>query len=91
VVVIDATFFALTGLALPLLRRRAPAAQRGPGWIAWAALAFAALELLAIAGSVMAKDVRLVALTGLAWIGVGGLTWLLFFRKARESAPFPRP
>jgi len=83
VVVIDATFFALTGLALPLLRRRAPEAERGPAWIAWAALAFAALELLAIAGSVMAKDVRLVALTGLAWIGVAGLTWLLFFRKGR--------
>jgi len=91
VVVIDATFFALTGLALPLLRRRAQVAERGPGWVAWAALAFAALELLAIAGSVMAKDVRLVALTGLAWIGVAGLTWLLFFRRARESAPFPGP
>jgi len=83
VVVIDATFFALTGLALPLLRRRAPQAERGPGWIALAALAFAALELLAIAGSVMAKDVRLVALTGLAWIGVAGLTWLFCFRQAR--------
>ena len=83
VVVIDATFFALTGLALPLLRRRLPQAERGPGWVAWAALAFAGLELLAIAGSVMAKDVRLVALTGLAWIGVAGLTWLLFFRQRR--------
>ena len=83
VVVIDATFFALTGLALPLLRRRVPKQERGPAWVAWAALAFAALELLAIAGSVMSKDVRLVALTGLAWIGVAGITWLGFFRKAR--------
>ena len=40
------------------------------------------LELLAIAGSVLQKDVRLVALTGLAWIGAAAITWALFFRRA---------
>ena len=83
VVVVDAAFFALTGLALLRLRGRAEPAGRGPAWIAAAAVAFAGLELLAIAGSVLQKDMRLVALTGLAWIGAGGLTWGLFFRRAR--------
>jgi APA family basic amino acid/polyamine antiporter len=83
VVVVDAAFFALTGLALPILRRRAPAADHGPAWIALAAVAFAALELLAIAGSVLEQNARVVALTGLAWIGAAGITWALFFRRAR--------
>lgn len=82
VVVVDAAFFALTGLALPLLRRREPAAA-GPRWIAGAAIAFAALELLAIAGSVMTKDVRVVALTGLGWIAAAAVTWRLLVRRPR--------
>lgn len=81
VVVVDATFFALTGLALPLLRRRAPAAERAPAWIAAAAVGFSLLQLAAIAGAVLQKDVRVVALTGLGWIGAAALTWVLFFRR----------
>jgi APA family basic amino acid/polyamine antiporter len=84
VVVVDAAFFALTGLALPLLRRRMAAHERGPAWIDAAAIVFAVLELLAIVGSVLAKDVRLVALTGLAWIGAAAITWALFFRAPRR-------
>lgn len=80
VVVVDAVFFALTGLALPVLRRRVPGARRGPTWIDAAAITFALLELLAITGSVLEKNVRVVALTGLAWIGAGAVTWALFFR-----------
>lgn len=80
VVVVDAAFFALTGLALPLLRRRA---GRPPGfrWIDAVAVTFALLELLAIAGSVLTKDVRIVALTGLAWIGAAAVTWWVWFRR----------
>jgi basic amino acid/polyamine antiporter, APA family len=85
VVVVDASFFALTGLALPVLRRATPAHERGPKWIAWAAVAFAALELLAIAGSVLERDVRAVALTGLAWIGAAAVSWVLFFRRPRPT------
>src|SRR5437867_3100092 len=85
VVVVDATFFALTGLALPILRRRDPASRRGSAWITGVALAFASLELLAIAGSVLQKDVRIVALTGLGWIAAGAATWALFF--ARRPGP----
>jgi APA family basic amino acid/polyamine antiporter len=81
VVVVDASFFALTGLALPILRRATPAADRGPAWITVAAVAFAVLQLLAIAGSVLARDVRLVALTGLGWIGAAAITWVIFFRR----------
>ena len=83
VVVVDATFFALTGLALPLLTRRAAPEDRAPVWIVWAAVAFTVLELLAIAGSVLERNARLVALTGLAWIGAAGLTWVVFFRRAQ--------
>lgn len=85
VVVVDASFFALTGLALPLLRRRVTPAERGPSWISWAAVAFATLELLAIAGSVLEKDVRLVALSGLAWIGAAAITWAVFFRRTQAA------
>jgi len=87
VVVVDASFFALTGLALPLLRRRVAPEERGPAWISWAAVAFAALELLAIAGSVLEQNVRLVALSGLAWIGAAAITWALFFRGTSTTAP----
>jgi len=85
VVVVDAAFFALTGLALPILRHRDTAPDRGPAWITGVALVFALLELLAIAGSVLQKDVRIVALTGLGWIAAGAATWALFF--ARRPGP----
>ena len=85
VVVVDAVFFALTGLALPVLRRRLPAAERGPGWIAASAIAFSVLQLLGITGAVMARDVRLVALSGLAWVGAAGIVWVLFFRGRARS------
>ena len=85
-VVVDAVFFALTGLALPILRRRAVVPDRGPAWIAGVALAFAALELMAIAGSLLQRDVRIVALTGLAWIAAGAAMWALFFRRGAGHA-----
>jgi len=86
VVVVDAAFFALTGLAVPLLRRRQGEDVRGKGWIEAAAIVFAALELLAIAGSVLHRDMRLVALTGIAWIGAAAVTWVLFFRRKAAAA-----
>jgi APA family basic amino acid/polyamine antiporter len=88
IVVIDTAFFALTGLALPILLRRE--GGRGLAWRSAIALAFVALELLAIAGSVLQKDVRIVALTGLGWIGAAALTWRLFFAR-RGDAAFAQP
>ena len=81
VVVVDAAFFALTGFALPLLRRRTAPHQRGPRWVAAAAIAFSTLQILAITAAVLQKDVRVVALSGIAWIGAAAITWAIFFRR----------
>lgn len=83
VVVVDAVFFALTGLALLVLRHRSAPSERGPRWVAAAAVAFALLELLAITGSVLQQDVRRVALSGLGWIGAAAVVWLVWFRRDR--------
>jgi APA family basic amino acid/polyamine antiporter len=85
VVVVDAVFFALTGLALLVLRHRSAPAERGPRWVAAAAVAFALLELLAIAGSVLQQDARRVALSGLGWIGAAAVVWLVWFRRDRGN------
>ncbi len=84
VVVVDATFFALTGLALPILARRDAGSAVRP-WVSAVAIGFALLELLAITGSVLHRDVRVVALTGLAWIAAAALMWMLFFARRRSS------
>jgi APA family basic amino acid/polyamine antiporter len=86
VVVVDATFFALTGLALPVLRHRAGLHARGPGWVDGVAIAFAALELLAIAGSLLQHNVRAVAWSGIGWIAAAAITWALFFRRRTRAA-----
>lgn len=92
VVVVDAAFFALTGLALPILRQRSAGADRCSWWIAAVAVGFAALETLAIAGSLLEKDVRLVAITALAWIAAAAVTWVLFFaRRTRAEAGGSEP
>ena len=83
VVVVDAVFFALTGFALPLLRRRAAPEDRGPAWIAAAAIGFSVLQLLAITAAVMQKDARAVALSGFGWIAAAALTWVVWFRPRR--------
>ena len=86
VVVVDAVFFALTGFALPLLRRRDAEAARSPAWIAWVAVVFSALELLAIAGSLLQQNVRAVAFSGLGWIAAGAVIWAIFFARRRRAA-----
>ena len=85
VVVVDAAFFALTALALPVLRNHAGAHARGPGWIDGVAVAFAILELLAIVGSLLQQNVRLVAVSAIGWIVASALTWALFFRRRGTS------
>ncbi len=87
VVVVDATFFALSGLALPVLRRRAPVGERGAAWLVGAAIAFSLLELAAIVGSIVTKDVRVVALTALGWIAAAAAFWWFCFRSAPGGAP----
>jgi amino acid transporter len=80
VVVVDAMFFALTALALPILRRRDAAPSRG-AWRSAVAIGFATLELLAIVGSVLQKDVRAVALTALGWIAAAAVVWMVCFAR----------
>jgi APA family basic amino acid/polyamine antiporter len=81
VVVVDATFFALTALALPLLRHRSGAHARGPSWIDGVAILFAILEVLGIVGSLLQQNVRLVAISGIGWIAAAALAWAMFFRR----------
>ncbi|HET9325819.1 MAG TPA: APC family permease [Candidatus Eisenbacteria bacterium] len=83
VVVVDAVFFALTGLALPILMRRDRTSRAT--WIRVAAVAFSVLQLMAITGSLLQQNVRVVALSGLGWIAAAAITWVLFF--ARRPAP----
>ncbi len=85
VVVVDAVFFALTGLALPLLRRGLPVAERGSRGLVAVAIGFSALEMLAIAGSLMQRDMRPIAVSGLLWILAGLATWSIWFRKAKSA------
>jgi APA family basic amino acid/polyamine antiporter len=91
VVVVDATFFALTALALPVLRRRAGVHTRGFSAIDAAAILFAILELLGIVGSLLQSNVRLVAASGIGWIAAAALTWALFFKQRAMVAADPVP
>ncbi|MSP54178.1 MAG: amino acid permease [Myxococcales bacterium] len=77
VVVVDAAFFALTGLALVKLG--------GSGVPAVIPIAFAALELGAIYGAVADPSVRGAAAVGLGWIVVAAALYLLFFRSRGSS------
>lgn len=78
VVVVDAAFFALTGLALVKLG--------GSGVPAVIPIAFAALELGAIYGAVADPSVRGSAAVGLGWIVAAAALYLVFFRRRGSSA-----
>jgi APA family basic amino acid/polyamine antiporter len=87
VVFIDGVFFALTALALPILRRRLPA---GPGsrraaLSMAAALAFTAGETVVIVGAALDPEVRGAALLAGAWIGAALLCYLGLFRRPRPG------
>ncbi len=79
VVVVDAAFFALTGLALVKLG--------GSGVPAVVPVAFAALELGAIYGAVADPAVRGAAGVGLAWIFGAAVVYLAFFRQRLPLRP----
>lgn len=73
VVVVDAAFFALTGLALVKLG--------GSGVPAAIPIVFAALELGAIYGAVADASVRASAAVGLGWIAAAAVLYLAFFKR----------
>jgi APA family basic amino acid/polyamine antiporter len=77
VVVVDALFFALTGLALVRFDVR----DRGVGVATVAALAFAGLELAAVYGATVDPEVRDAAVAGFVWVGLAALSWAIWFRR----------
>jgi APA family basic amino acid/polyamine antiporter len=88
VVIVDAVFFALTGAALIVLRRRRPDADRPvrtplyplvPGL-------FVALEVLAVYGAFQIEVSRSAAWIGLCWIAGAVVLYVLRFRHRAASA-----
>jgi APA family basic amino acid/polyamine antiporter len=78
---IDVTFFALTGVALIVLRRtraEAPRPVRVPGYPV-VPLLFVLGELGALAGSLLDKSVRGSAYIGAAWIAAAALAYAMWF------------
>jgi APA family basic amino acid/polyamine antiporter len=88
VVFVDAVFFALTGAAVIVLRRRAPDAARP-----WRTplypvvpVAFVVLEALIIYGAFQVEANRAAAWIGLCWIAGAVLLYALRFRRAFSRA-----
>lgn len=82
-VFIDGVFFALTGAALLVLRRRAPAAEGAFKVPAYPVvpLLFVLGELGVVAGAYLDPAVRGAAFIGLGWIGAAALLYALRFRS----------
>lgn len=76
VVAVDALVFAFTAFALVKFQAR----ERAWGWTTAAAIAFAVLELGAVAGAMASEAVRGAALAGAAWLGVGVVLYVARFR-----------
>lgn len=85
-VFIDGVFFALTGAALLVLRRRPgadPEAFRTPGY-PLVPLLFVLGELGVVAGAYFDPSVRSAAFLGLAWIAAAALLYRLRFHREPE-------
>jgi APA family basic amino acid/polyamine antiporter len=91
VVFIDGIFFALTGLALFVLRRRMPDAERPvrvPGYPVVPFL-FVLGEIGIVLGAYADPDLRQAALIGLAWVVVAAVLYLARFRSPASGASSP--
>ena len=82
-VLIDGCFFALTGLAVIVLRRRRPEAERPirVPFFPFVPLAFVLGEAAVIVGAYYDPAVRPAAYVALAWIAGAALVYLAFFRS----------
>ena len=69
-VVVDSVFFAFTGAALPLLRRK----------LSLVPVLFVAGETGVITGAMLDHEMRTAALVGAAWIAAGAACYAIFFR-----------
>jgi APA family basic amino acid/polyamine antiporter len=86
---IDTSFFALTGAALIVLRRRRPAAERPvrtPGYPILP-IVFVVGELGALAGTYVDPEYRNAAWIGAACIGVAAVVYFIWFRSSLMPAP----
>jgi basic amino acid/polyamine antiporter, APA family len=91
VVMIDAVFFGLTGLASVVLLRRHPRATRPirmPGFPV-IPIMFVLAEVGLIVGAWMDPRVRGAAVLGVAWIAAAALLYALRFRRRRPDAAPP--
>lgn len=87
VVFIDSVFFALTGLALIVLRRRRPTAQRPVRVPVYPVvpLLFVVGELGILAGALFFSQQRTTVLIGIGWILGATLLYFLIFYKPRSK------
>ena len=91
VVLVDAVFFALTGAAVIILRRRRRDADRPirvPGYPVVPAV-FVLLEVAIIFGAFQIDANRSAAWIGLCWIAAAVVCYLLFFRRGPTIRPAP--
>ncbi|NRA95179.1 MAG: amino acid permease [Planctomycetes bacterium] len=87
VVLVDAVFFCLTGMALLVLRRVKKHAER-PVRVPLYPLvpvAFVLLEMAVIFGAFQIEKNRDAAWIGLAWIAVAALCYVVFFRGPKNT------
>lgn len=92
VVLVDGLFFALTGLAVPVLHLRAKRRGEVVGWGMTgliAALIFVAVEIGVVVGAWLDPDVRSASLVGLAWIVAALTLYLVRFRRAEPEIRTP--
>ncbi len=91
VVLVDAVFFALTGAAVIVLRRRRRDADRPvrvPGYPV-VPVVFVLLEVAIIFGAFQIDANRSAAWIGLCWIAAAVVCYLLFFRRGATARPGP--
>ncbi len=90
VVVIDALFFALTGLALIVLRRRRSNGDQQRRRRAWATSLIAALFVLGLIGmligSIAQQENKLLMLFAAGWIIAAAVMYKLFFARGIEQS-----
>ena len=85
VVLVDAIFFALTGMASLVLIRRYPHRERPvrmPGF-PWVPAAFGLAELGVVVGAWLDPEVRGAAFIGIAWMSAALVIYLVRFRRPR--------
>ena len=87
VVIIDSVFFALTGVALIILRLKRPGADRPVRVPVYpiVPLLFVLGQIAMLTGSFLTQDNKWVFLLALAWITAAGVFYMLFFRLSTSK------